>query len=90
MPRTLPSLDKALQLQSQSLPRCPQSSPEDFCGHDEAGGFWMQLNIPSQQPNVPEGVLEIPELLVGKRFDRGSVNGAGMQTRRQREKELEV
>lgn len=70
-----------LLLQGGSLPtqnppgRQSPLSPKDLCGHDEAGGLWVQLHIPCEQPHVPKRVSEVPKLLVAQGFDRRSVDG---------------
>lgn len=50
-------------------------SPKDLRGHDEAGGLWVQLHIPCEQPYIPKCVPEVPKLLVAQGFDRRSVDG---------------
>ena len=45
---------------------------EDFRGHDQTAGLWVDLNVPGQDPDSArtEGLLEVPEFLVGERLDR--------------------
>lgn len=45
---------------------------EDFCGHDQTVCLWIDLNVSGQDPDRArtEGLLEVPEFLVGERLDR--------------------
>ena len=39
--------------------------PQNFCSHDEAGGFLIDLNVSRDKTYVLEGRLKVPEFLIG-------------------------
>ena len=47
---------------------------QDFCSHNEAGGFWVNSYVSSYQTYIPELLFELTILLVGEGFDRGGVD----------------
>lgn len=55
--------------------KCITSVPEDLCGHDKTWGFRTDLDITCQESNIPKGVFEVSELLIGQGFNRRSVDG---------------
>lgn len=44
-------------------------SPKDLCCHNETGGLWVQLYIPSEQSHIPKCVSKVSELLVAQGLD---------------------
>lgn len=49
--------------------------PEDLSGHDEAGRFGTDLDVPREEPDVPECVFKVSELLIGQSLYRRRVDG---------------
>lgn len=47
---------------------------QNFCSYDEIVGFWVDLNIISQNINFVECLFEVMEFLVVECFDWGCVN----------------
>lgn len=50
--------------------------PKNLGGHDETGSGRVDLHIAGDQPHITECCLEVTELLIGQRFDRGCVHGS--------------
>lgn len=53
-----------------------QHRPQNLCRHNQAASLWVDLNVTGENTNGSwiECLFEISELLVGERFDRGSID----------------
>lgn len=58
---------------ASSTRRC-SSLPQYLSGHYQTRGIRAQLDVSSEEPHVPKGVLEVPELLIGQSLDGGGIN----------------
>ena len=45
-----------------------QHGPENFGGHDETGGFLIDLHVPGDETDVLERRLKVTKFLIGKRL----------------------
>lgn len=53
-----------------------EHTPEDLCGHDEAGGSLIDGDIARHQADVLELLLQLSILLIAESFDWRGVNNA--------------